>query len=307
MSSVSAAAPALRPDDIQRLLAGRPTLSELRDVFPREWKRVERELQDVASGRRTLEEYVASLRPTPHKRVPQPFALAREVRRAMAVAAIREAAVGSATGVDNGRVRFNLVNGWAAQRLLFRGSGFERKPVSLRRFRIVWPLLWQRRYLMPLVAAKGIYCFYSAPLMDRIAALIGDRSCLEIAAGDGTLTRFLLDRGVDVKATDDHSWSHAIRFPDAVARLDARAALRHRKPQAVICSWPPAGNDFEQAVFRTPSVQLYIVIASRHRFAAGAWDDYERQQAFDWAEAPELSRLVLPPELDAAVYVFRRR
>ena len=30
-------------------------------------------------------------------------------------------------------------------------------------------------------------------------------------------------------------------------------------------------------MFRTPSVQLYIVIASRHRFAAGEWRAYEQQ------------------------------
>jgi hypothetical protein len=49
-----------------------------------------------------------------------------------------------------------------------------------------------------------------------------------------------------------------------------------------------------------------VVIGSRHQFAAGTWEAYEQQTAFEFAEDPELSRLVLPPELDAAVYVFRR-
>ena len=52
------------------------------------------------------------------------------------------------------------LNGFVAQRLLF-ARGLERKPVSMRRFRLIWPLLWQRRRLMPLVQPKGIYCFYS--------------------------------------------------------------------------------------------------------------------------------------------------
>jgi PAS domain S-box-containing protein len=34
------------------------------------------------------------------------------------------------------------------------------------------------------------------------------------------------------------------------------------------CSWPPPGNTFEKAVFETPSVERYVVIGSRHRFAA---------------------------------------
>ena len=129
---------------------------------------------------------------------------------------------------------------------------------------------------------------------------------MEIAAGDGTLSRFLADAGVRVIATDDHSWSD-VCFPEAVIHQDAKAALKTREPQVVLCSWPPANNDFERAVFRTRSVELYIVIGSRHRFAAGNWAVYEEQTAFEFAEDPELSRLVLPPELEAAVYVFRRR
>jgi hypothetical protein len=59
-------------------------------------------------------------------------------------------------------------------------------------------------------------------------------------------------------------------------------------------------------VFTTPSVELYVVIGSRHQFAAGNWRTYEEQDAFALEESLELSRLVLPPELDAAVYLFRR-
>jgi hypothetical protein len=177
----------------------------------------------------------------------------------------------------------------------------------MRWFRRVWPLLRQRDLLMPLVQPKGIYCFYSRELVDAVAALIGSRSSLEIAAGDGTLTRFLRDRGVQITATDDYSWQQRVQYPDFVVREDAREALRRRAPEAVICSWPPAGNAFERFVFMTPSVQLYIVIGSRHRFASSDWTAYEAQTKFDLHEEPELARLVLPPELESAVYVFRRR
>ena len=108
-------------------------------------------------------------------------------------------------------------------------------------------------------------------------------------------------------ATDDHSWSQSVSFPASVVRQDAREALRERAPRVVLASWPPAGNPFERAVFETDSVELYVVIGSRHRFASGDWAAYERQSGFDFAEAPELSRLVLPPEVEPAVYVFERR
>jgi len=51
----------------------------------------------------------------------------------------------------------------------------------------------------------------------------------------------------------------------------------------------------------------YPVISSRHQFAAGNWSDYLSQASFSLAEDKKLSGLVLPPELEGAVYVFRRK
>jgi hypothetical protein len=300
-----------RQQEVRAWLEQQPSLAELQEAYPVEWTVVQRELAEIVP-RGDLEELKAYVR---RLAAPPPAArgravrgldasLAQEIRRQMAAAAIKQLSLSAATGVQEGRVRFNLVNGWVMQRLLFE-DGLRRKPVSMRWFRLLWPLLWQRRFLMPLVGPRGIYCFYSKPLVSRLAALIGDRRALEIAAGDGTLSRFLADAGVDITPTDDHSWRD-VTFPDSVIRQDAREAVRTRSPQVVICSWPPAGNEFEREVFRSASVELYVVIGSRHQFAAGTWEAYEQQTAFEFAEDPELSRLVLPPELAAAVYVFRR-
>ena len=287
-----------------------PTAAELRAAYPREWDAVQRDLAPIAASGdlEALKRYVLELAKAPataRSAARSDAALAVLVRRQIAAAAITQIGLAGAAGTTSGRVRFNLINGYVAQKLLF-ARALERKPVSMFWFRLVWPLLWQRRLLMLLVGPKGIYCFYSRRLVKRLAAMIGDRTCLEIAAGDGTLSRFLAAEGVDVIATDDHSWTHSITFPDNVIKQDARAALREHRPQVVICSWPPAGNAFEAAVFETASVQLYIVIASRHEFAAGNRQAYEQQTGFSFAEDPALTRLVLPPELDAAVYVFRR-
>jgi hypothetical protein len=293
--------------EVRAWLEQQPSLTELQEAYPQEWSVVQRELAEIVprGDVHELTAYVRQIAAAGRKPVRglDP-ALAAEIRRQMAAAAIKQLSLSAATGVHEGRLRFNLVNGWVAQKLLFE-SGLRRKPVSLPAFRLVWPLLWQRRYLMPLVGPRGIYCFYSKPLIRKLAEMIGDRPALEIAAGDGTLARFLADAGVAVTATDDHSWRD-VSFPADVVRQDAREAVRTRKPAVVICSWPPAGNDFEREVFRTAGVELYVVIGSRHRFATGNWDAYEEQTAFEYAEEPELSKLVLPPELDAAVYVFRR-
>lgn len=276
------------------------SLKEMREAHPEDWAKVQKEIAEVVNTGdvKDLQAYVQQVAKGRGK---------NEVQQAMAAEALRKVCVSAATGVTKGKVRFNLLNGWLAQKLLFKGKGLERKPVSLTAFALVWPLLTQKRFLMPLVEPKGIYCFYSRRLVKELARMIGDRKTLEIAAGDGTLSRFLKQEGVDVTATDDHSWDHAIDFPDDVENQDAVSALHQDKPQVVVCSWPPAGNAFEEHVFKTESVELYVVIASQHAFASGNWNAYSDQTAFTYEEDPALSKLVLPPELEGAVYVFRRR
>jgi hypothetical protein len=299
-----------RPAAQQRAwLEGDPPLAEIRERFPAEWAQVRREIGAAVDGGdvEAIKAYAARVA-RPARVRDERAAVSALARQRLAAGALKQMGVAAATGVTEGRVRFGLVSGWLTQRLLFRGGGLERKPVSPAAFRLLWPLVRQKRFLMPLVEPRGIYCFFSAALVDRLAELIGDRPAVEIAAGDGTLSRFLAGAGVDVVATDDGSWRQTAAPADAgVVRQDARTALRERRPRVVVCSWPPAGNAFERHVFATPSVETYIMIGSRSAFAAGNWDDYRAQDAFTFAERPELSRLVLPPEIAPAVYVFQRR
>jgi hypothetical protein len=301
-----------RPSDQRAWLEGEPPLSAVRERFPREWEQVQRELAAVVERDdvEAIKAYASDVARPPRAGGEQALVSAL-ARQRLAAGALKQMGVSAATGVTAGTVRFGLVSGFLAQRLLFRGGGLERKPVSLRWFRLIWPLVRQKRFLMPLVEPRGIYCFYSRALVDRLVALIDGRPCVEIAAGDGTLTRFLRAAGADVVATDDHSWQQTRRAADEadviVVDQDARTALRERTPEVVLCSWPPAGNDFERWVFKTPSVKTYIVISSAGEFGAGNWSDYRQQTAFDLASDPDLGRLVLPPEIESAVYVFTRR
>jgi hypothetical protein len=98
-----------------------------------------------------------------------------------------------------------------------------------------------------------------------------------------------------------------VRYDERVVRQDAAQAVRRRRPTVVICSWPPEGNQFEREIFKVASVEVYIVIGSQHEFGAGNVAAYLSQRQFDCAIEPRLSVLVLPPELDPAVYIFRRR
>jgi hypothetical protein len=307
------------PDHVIAWLQSQPTLEELGAEFAEVREAVRREIAEIVTNG-TAAELPAYL-----KRMHQEERLLKKqfscrhgdkkiasrlvaqlVRTRMAHLTIKQHLISEATGIEKGKVHFNFLNGYIAQKLLF-ADGLQRKPVSLFWFRLLWPLLPQRRLLMPLVQPQGIYCFYSKQLLEGLVERIASRSCLEIAAGDGTLTRFLSDRGVSITASDDYSWQHEVHYPEFVVKRDGAVALREYTPEVVLCSWPPAGNSFEQQVFRTKSVQLYIVIGSRHRYAAGNWEEYRQQTAFECAEDKALSRSVLPPELDAAVYVFRRK
>lgn len=308
-----------QPADILKWLQTNPTLDELGAKFPELREAVRLELAELVSDGTSIgvPDYLKRMSQTERlleKRYQSrrndakaAMALAQQaVRTRMAHLALKQHLISEATGIAKGKVRFNLINGYLAQKLLF-AEDLVRKPVSLFWFRLMWPLIWQKRLLMPLIQPKGIYCFYSRQLIHELAGLLGTRACLEIAAGDGTLTRFLAGSGVNITASDDHSWNNDITYPEFVVKQDAQQALREHTPEVVLCSWPPAKNTFERHVFRTGSVQMYIVIGSRHRFAAGNWEDYQQQSAFDFEENERLSRLVLPPELDAAVYLFRRR
>jgi hypothetical protein len=295
------------------------SLHELMERFPDEWQHTGPELVSALEGGRSQSlqacfEKAKSVEETWHHRIRNSRHNAKVVESAkphlvrsrMAILAIKQCYQAAALGKVSGKVRFNLINGYIIQKLLFCRH-LTRKPASLKRFRFWWRFVTQKHLLMPLVQPKGIYCFYSRELLDALYALIGNRTCLEIGAGDGTLARFPADKGMNIRATDDHSWNHAIEYPETVEKLGARQALAKYEPQAVICSWPPAGNTFEQKIFSTRSVELYIVIGSRHRLAAGNWDSYAAQDRFEWAINNDLSLLVIPPELDCTVLLFRRK
>ena len=294
-----------------------PSLAELCTRYPGEWDLVQQEIAAIADrgAAAELKAYLERLSApsTKHafgkQRPDKNAALERFVRSRMAHELVKKLCLSTLAedaGASKGKLRFNLFNGFIAQKLLF-ARGLERKPVSLFWFHLFWPLVWQKKRLMPLVQPRGIYCFYSRALIEALAGRIGSRSCLEIGAGDGTLTRFLKDAGVRLTATDNHGWSQAVKYPEWVLKLDARLALAIYRPEVVICSWPPAQNDFERVVFNTPGVQSYIVIGSQHPFAFGNWKDYKLQSTFDLEEHKKLGALVLPPELGPAVYVFRRK
>jgi hypothetical protein len=295
------------------------SLDALMEEYPAEWKAVGEQLLAASKqGPAALNVLLASVRSAAapwRERVqkshgnPQVLAqaLPKLATARMAQLAIERILQSAATGVEEGTVKLGLFRGFLIQRLLF-GKGLARKPASLAAFHALWPLMGSdRRKLMALVQPRGIYCFYTGELIRELKRRIAGRECLEVAAGDGTLSRFLTAHGVPARATDDFSWSHAVTYPADVEKIDAAAALRKYQPKVVLCSFPPPANTFEQRVLADPNVDLYVVVTTKHRFAAGDWAAYEASTRLKPVADDTLGRMVLPPELDPAVLVFEPR
>ncbi|MBI5548751.1 MAG: SAM-dependent methyltransferase, partial [Deltaproteobacteria bacterium] len=276
-------------DPLRALSSPDATLDELREAHPELWEEVSASIL-AALGKGTPEASVELMqrvraeadawgqRVRASKGNPKvsQAALPHLLRARMTRLALGRCYHAAAAAQPGGTLRFSLLNGTLVQKLLFR-QGLERKPASLKQFRFWWRFVTQKRILMPLVQERGIYCFYTQELIAELKELCAGRPCLEIAAGDGTLSRFLRQAGVEATATDNRAWTRAITYPEDVENLDARGALSRHSPSVVLCSWPPPGNTFEKHVLATRSVQLYVVIGSRHRFASGSWEAYEQQ------------------------------
>jgi hypothetical protein len=308
----------LFPKDEYRWICREPLLQKLMDRYPQDWQYVGPELLnalEAGSGREltdfcaqkklALETWQHRVEKSRHNPKVIESAIPQLIRNRMFLLAVDLCYQTAALGAT-GKIRLNRVNGYIIQKLLFERH-LTRKPASLKSFKFWWRLVTQKRILMSLVQTKGIYCFYSRELIRELCRVIGNRTCLEIGAGDGTLTRFLANQGVSVRATDDHSWQHRIEYPEAVEKLGAKQALAKYEPQAVICSWPPPGNAFERIVLNARSVETYVVIGSRYKFASGNWTSYEEQHRFEWAMDRKLSSMVIPPELESAVMIFQRK
>ncbi|MBX3100746.1 MAG: hypothetical protein KF761_14360 [Salinibacterium sp.] len=295
--------------EVRRWLQTEPKLAELIARYPAEWTRARADMLAASKSGNTssLLASIAGAHSGPRDRVkPERQQLADLVRGQMILRALRAAGLRAETGVDSGPVKFSKLDGTILQHLFF-SQGLTRKPVSMALYCLVWPLARQRRRLLPLVRPQGIYCFYSKHLIREIATLAAGRPVLEIAAGDGTLSRFLRDAGVDARATDDFSWANSIDYGDDVERMDARTALRRSQPSVVICSWPPPGNPFERSVFATASVDHYIVITSANNNDASDWQGYLAQNFFDMIGDERLSRMVLPQGASRVLIFTRRR
>lgn len=90
--------------------------------YPREWEAVQRDLAPIVAGGdvAALEAYALKHSDPPSRSAARGgAALASLVGRQITAAALKQILLATAAGATSGRVRFNLINGYVAQRLLF--------------------------------------------------------------------------------------------------------------------------------------------------------------------------------------------
>lgn len=292
------------------------TLDSLAQAFPTEWA----EVQDITKqlvkdahaeavshrllqARAALDQWNQKLKSSAKPQTLLAQALPQIAKARLTLLAIESVYRRALAAPEQGRR--GALDHFIAQTLFFNRQRQRRSP-SRFLFRCLWPLVKGKAQVAAAIQNLGIYCVFSQDFGRVLKPMLQGRACLEIGAGDGSLTLLLEQLGVPVHATDDYSWSKRIRYPTWVEQLPADAALHKYQPEVVLCSWPPPGNSFEKHIFTAQSVRLYIAIISKHRYAAGNWQSYEEQRAFRWEADSQLSRLLLPPEWDHEVLVFRR-
>lgn len=143
-----------------------------------------------------------------------------------------------------------------------------------------WPSLIRTK---PLTIREEIigycgYCLLSYHWIRPLSQWIGDKKCLEIMCGSGALSKSLQNCGVDIIATDDHSWDkeHAISwFVDAWTNIEQRNAVEAieqygRTVDFIICSWPFKSEDCYNALHKMREVNPCAIMIYIGEWCGGA-------------------------------------
>lgn len=109
---------------------------------------------------------------------------------------------------------------------------------------------------------------------------MGEDFILEVAAGDGMLSHWLRECGVNIKATDsmDRHRNHGLQLRSEVEELDGISAIRKYKPRMVVASWIEYGSELDCEILDEDPE--YLILIGEHTGGctgsekfAGGWEE----------------------------------
>jgi len=138
---------------------------------------------------------------------------------------------------------------------------------------------------------------YIEAFSKEILNLVGGEFVLEVAAGDGMLSHWLREHGVNIKATDDMSWHKTepdtrappLKLYSEVEELDAISAIRKYKPRMVIASWIPYRSELDCEILDEGSEYLVLIgegsfgCTGSEKFWGDTWDEDDDRIAY-WVQ-----------------------
>ncbi|AEV95706.1 hypothetical protein [Pediococcus claussenii] len=161
----------------------------------------------------------------------------------------------------------------------------------------------------------GMWCYISAPFVDKLANYIDGKPVLEVMAGNGYISKGLRDKGQTVIATDSLDWTKenetGRNLVTEIERLDAIKAIKKYGNQVafVIMSWSPDGLSIDQDILKNirdtnPGIKL-ICIGERNG-ATNSAEFWQMAQYVDENEAETLNKYHQPFDLiQDQVYIIK--
>jgi hypothetical protein len=174
-----------------------------------------------------------------------------------------------------------------------------------------WSILRDPKASASRIHDLGYWSIPSLEVCEQISELANGRSLVEVGAGRGLFVAGLRSLSSECFGVDDLSWGPAERVVKGARKWmkkdKAELFLDSFRPKVVLSVWPPPSNGFEKSVFSCPSVEMYLAIVSRHRFASGDMQAYRSIEGSWSCTTNEIfNKKLRPVEAEQQMLVFRR-
>lgn len=123
------------------------------------------------------------------------------------------------------------------------------------------------------------FCIVDKQWTKKLSAWIGNRKCLEIMAGKGTISKALQDNGVNIIATDDYSWKGSFNFDNLftdVEKIDCLSAIeKYKDRDIIIMSWAYMDDTSYWVVQKLKTINPNAILISIGEGYGGCTDSCE--------------------------------